>query len=222
MTISKIEHIIEDIRQGKMVILMDDEGRENEGDLVMAAECVSSDDINFMAKNGRGLICLTLTRERCQHLELPLMVQDSSDPYGTNFTVSIEAAKGVTTGISAHDRALTIQTAVKADAIPADLTKPGHIFPLMAREGGVLTREGHTEAGCDLAMLAGYEPASVIVEIMNDDGTMARRPDLDVFSKQHSIKLGLISDLVVYRQALVEHALAKQFAAQNDIPIANC
>ncbi len=222
MTISKIEHIIEDIRQGRMVILMDDEGRENEGDLVMAAECVSSGDINFMAKNGRGLICLTLTQERCRHLELPLMVQDSSDPYGTNFTVSIEAAKGVTTGISAHDRALTIQTAVKADVVPADLTKPGHIFPLMARDGGVLVREGHTEAGCDLAMLAGYEPASVIVEIMNDDGTMARRPDLDVFSKLHNIKLGLISDLVAYRQALVEHALAKQFAAQNDVPIANC
>lgn len=199
MAISSIEAIIEDIRQGKMVILMDDEGRENEGDLVMAAECVTPAHINFMARNACGLICLTLTPERCDQLGLPLMVTNSTDPQGTGFTITIEAASGVTTGISAADRAHTIQTAVRQDAIPSDLTRPGHIFPLRAKPGGVLERDGHTEAGCDLARLAGYEPASVIVEIMNEDGTMARRPDLEIYAQKHGLKLGLISDLIQYR-----------------------
>lgn len=199
MAISNIEDIIEDIRLGKMVILMDDEGRENEGDLVIAAECVTPEHINFMARNACGLICLTLTAKRCEQLDLPIMVENSTDPQGTGFTVSIEAAEGVTTGISAHDRAHTVKTAVRKGAKPSDLTRPGHIFPLKARDGGVLVREGHTEAGCDLASLAGFEPASVIVEIMNEDGTMARRPDLEVFAHTHGLKLGLISDLVDYR-----------------------
>ena len=200
MSISNIEDIITDIRLGKMVILMDDEDRENEGDLVIAAECVAPEHINFMARNACGLICLTLTAERCEQLELPMMVENSTDPQGTGFTITIEAAEGVTTGISAHDRAHTVQTAVRKGAKPADLTRPGHIFPLKARDGGVLVREGHTEAGCDLARLAGFEPASVIVEIMNEDGTMARRPELEIFAKNHGLKLGLISDLVRYRQ----------------------
>ncbi|MBW3694972.1 3,4-dihydroxy-2-butanone-4-phosphate synthase [Vibrio sp. T187] len=202
MAISDIEAIIEDIRLGKMVILMDDEGRENEGDLVMAAECVTPEHINFMARKGCGLICLTLTAERCAQLELPMMVENSTDPQGTGFTVSIEAAEGVTTGISAHDRAHTVLTAIRKNAKPLDLTRPGHIFPLKARDGGVLVREGHTEAGCDLARLAGFEPASVIVEIMNEDGTMARRPDLEVYAQEHGLKLGLISDLVEYRKRI--------------------
>lgn len=206
MAISNIEDIIEDIRMGKMVILMDDEGRENEGDLVMAAECVTPEHINFMARQACGLICLTLTAERCEQLELPIMVENSTDPQGTGFTITIEAAEGVTTGISAHDRAHTVQTAVRKGAKPSDLTRPGHIFPLKARDGGVLTREGHTEAGCDLARLAGFEPASVIVEIMNEDGTMARRPELEVYAQKYNLKLGLISDLVTYRQ-LTEHQL---------------
>lgn len=200
MAISNIEDIIEDIRLGKMVILMDDEGRENEGDLVMAAECVTPEHINFMARKACGLICLTLTAERCEQLGLPMMVENSTDPQGTGFTITIEAAEGVTTGISAHDRAHTVQTAVRKGAKTSDLTRPGHIFPLKARDGGVLVREGHTEAGCDLARLAGFEPASVIVEIMNEDGTMARRPELEVYAQKHDLKLGLISDLVTYRQ----------------------
>lgn len=199
MPISTPQEIIEDIRLGKMVILMDDEDRENEGDLIMAAEHITPEAINFMAKYGRGLICLTMTKSRCEKLGLPPMVQDNNAQYTTNFTVSIEAAEGVTTGISAADRARTVQAAVAKDAKAADLVQPGHIFPLAAQEGGVLTRAGHTEAGCDLARLAGLEPAGVIVEILNDDGTMARRPDLEVFAQKHDIKLGTIADLIEYR-----------------------
>ncbi|OGT19518.1 MAG: 3,4-dihydroxy-2-butanone-4-phosphate synthase [Gammaproteobacteria bacterium RBG_16_57_12] len=199
MKLNSIEEIIDDIRQGRMVILMDDEDRENEGDLIMAAACVRPEDVNFMARYARGLICLTLTRERCEQLRLPLMVSDNNAKHSTNFTVSIEAAAGVTTGISAADRAVTIRAAVAKDATPQDLVQPGHIFPLMAQPGGVLNRAGHTEAGCDLARLAGFEPASVIVEILNEDGSMARRPDLEVFARQHGIRIGTIADLIHYR-----------------------
>jgi 3,4-dihydroxy 2-butanone 4-phosphate synthase/GTP cyclohydrolase II len=178
---------------------MDDEDRENEGDLIMAASKVRAEDINFMARNGRGLICLTLTRKRCEQLRLPLMVSDNNAAYSTNFTVSIEAASGVTTGISAADRAVTVQTAVAPDARPEDVVQPGHIFPIMAQEGGVLTRAGHTEAGCDLARLAGLEPAAVIVEILNEDGSMARRPDLEKVAAEFGIKIGTIADLIRYR-----------------------
>ncbi|MEN8215444.1 MAG: bifunctional 3,4-dihydroxy-2-butanone-4-phosphate synthase/GTP cyclohydrolase II [Pseudomonadota bacterium] len=202
MSLNNIEEIIADIRQGKMVVLMDDEDRENEGDLIMAASQVRAEDINFMARYGRGLICLTLTKERCRQLQLPLMVNENNAAHRTNFTVSIEAAKGVTTGISAADRALTIRAAVAPDAKPSDLVQPGHIFPLMAQPGGVLRRAGHTEAGCDLARLAGLEPTTVIVEILNEDGTMARRPDLEMFAEQHELKIGTIADLIHYR---VEH-----------------
>lgn len=191
--------LIEDLRQGKMIILMDDEDRENEGDLVMVAEQVRPEDINFMATHARGLICLTLSREHCAKLDLPLMVKSNGTAYETNFTVSIEAAEGVTTGISAADRAYTIRTAVSADVKPEDIVQPGHIFPLMAKEGGVLTRAGHTEAGCDLARLAGYSPAATIVEIMNDDGTMARRDDLFKFAAKHDLKIGTIADLIHFR-----------------------
>lgn len=193
------EELIEELHQGRMVVLMDDEDRENEGDLVMAASCVRPEDINFMARYGRGLICLTLTRERCEQLRLPLMVSDTNARQSTNFTVSIEAAKGVSTGISAADRATTIRAAVKRDAVPEDLVQPGHIFPLMAQPGGVLTRAGHTEAGCDLARLAGFEPAAVIVEILAEDGSMARRPELMRFARQHGLKIGTIADLIRYR-----------------------
>ncbi|MDV3238182.1 MAG: 3,4-dihydroxy-2-butanone-4-phosphate synthase [Gammaproteobacteria bacterium] len=199
MPLNTVEELIEDLRQGKMIILMDDEDRENEGDLVMAAAKVRPEDINFMAKYGRGLVCLTLTRERCRQLKLPLMVNDNNSPHSTNFTVSIEAAEGVTTGISAQDRAVTIQAAVAPDARPSDIVMPGHIFPLMAQPGGVLTRAGHTEAGCDLARLAGLEPAAAIVEILNEDGTMARRPDLERFAAEHNLKMGTIADLIHYR-----------------------
>jgi len=199
MALNSVEELIEDLRQGKMIILMDDEDRENEGDLVMAAAKVRPEDINFMAKYGRGLVCLTLTRERCRQLKLPLMVNDNNSPHSTNFTVSIEAAEGVTTGISAQDRAVTIQAAVAPDAKPGDIVMPGHIFPLMAQPGGVLTRAGHTEAGCDLARLAGLEPAAAIVEILNEDGTMARRPDLERFAAEHGLKIGTIADLIEYR-----------------------
>lgn len=194
-----IEEIIDDLRLGKMVIIMDDEGRENEGDLVMAAAFTRPEDINFMARYGRGLICLTLTSERCHQLRLPLMVNENKTTHSTNFTVSIEAASGVTTGISAADRACTIQCAVAANAKPDDLVQPGHIFPLMAQSGGVLNRAGHTEAGCDLARLAGVDPSAVIVEILNEDGSMARRPDLEIFAEQHSLKIGTIADLIHYR-----------------------
>lgn len=199
MALSSIPEIIAEIRNGRMVILMDDEQRENEGDLIMAAALIKADDINFMARYGRGLICLTLTRERCQQLRLPLMVHDTHDKHATNFTVSIEAAHGVTTGISAADRAHTVSTAVALNARPEDLVHPGHIFPLMAQPGGVLTRAGHTEAGCDLARLAGFEPAAVIVEILNDDGTMARRPDLEKFAAHHGLKVSTIAELIHYR-----------------------
>jgi 3,4-dihydroxy 2-butanone 4-phosphate synthase/GTP cyclohydrolase II len=199
MKLNSTSEIIDDLKQGKMVIIMDDEDRENEGDLVMAAECVTAEAVNFMARFGRGLICLTLTDERCKQLRLPLMVSDNQTPYATNFTVSIEASQGVTTGISAADRALTIQAAVNQDAKPEDLVQPGHIFPLKAQAGGVLTRAGHTEAGCDLAQLAGKDPSAVIVEILNEDGSMARRPDLEAFAQTHDLKIGTIADLISYR-----------------------
>ena len=212
-TFSNIEDIIEDVRNGKMVIMVDDEDRENEGDLIMAAEKVRPEDINYMARYGRGLICLTLTRERCAQLRLPLMVEDTDEHHTTNFTVSIEATKGITTGISAHDRAKTVQTAVAKNATPDQLSQPGHIFPIMSQPGGVLTRAGHTEAGCDLARLAGFEAAATIVEILNEDGSMARRPDLESFSKKHNIKIGTIADLIRYRlekERYVERISKKQ------------
>ncbi|MBI5451419.1 MAG: 3,4-dihydroxy-2-butanone-4-phosphate synthase [Gammaproteobacteria bacterium] len=199
MALNSVKELIDDIRQGRMVVLMDDEDRENEGDLVMAAALVRPHDINFMARYARGLICLTLTRERCRQLRLPLMVQDTDARQSTNFTVSIEAAHGVTTGISAADRATTILAAVAPQARPEDVVQPGHVFPLMAQPGGVLTRAGHTEAGSDLARLAGLEPASVIVEILNEDGTMARRDQLEQFARQHGLKIGTIADLIEYR-----------------------
>ncbi|WP_438970686.1 3,4-dihydroxy-2-butanone-4-phosphate synthase, partial [Methylophaga sp.] len=197
--ISPIEEIIDDIRQGKMVVLMDDEDRENEGDLIMAADFITASDINFMAMHARGLICLTLTEERCSQLDLPLMVNKNGAALATNFTVSIEAAEGVTTGISAADRARTVQVAVAQNAQPADIVRPGHVFPLKAQKGGVLARAGHTEAGCDLSRLAGHEPAAVICEIMNDDGSMARLPELIQFAEKHNLKVGTIADLIEYR-----------------------
>jgi 3,4-dihydroxy 2-butanone 4-phosphate synthase/GTP cyclohydrolase II len=199
--------IIDDLRGGRMVILVDEEERENEGDLLMAAEFVTPDAVNFMAKHGRGLICLTLTEERCRQLDLPLMVGENRSRMGTNFTLSIEAATGVTTGISAADRARTVQAAVKKEAKPDDIVQPGHIFPLMAQKGGVLVRAGHTEAGCDLAQLAGLTPAAVICEILKDDGEMARLPDLMEFAAKHKIKIGTIADLIHHRsrtESLVE------------------
>ena len=196
---SDIRDIIADIRDGRMVIIVDDEDRENEGDLIMAASKVRPEDINYMARFGRGLICLTLSRSRCQQLRLPLMVNGTDEQQATNFTVSIEAAEGVTTGISAHDRAHTIRVAVAPEARAEDLRQPGHVFPLMAQPGGVLTRAGHTEAGCDLARLAGLEPAAVIVEILNEDGTMARRPQLEEFARQHGLRIGSIADLIRFR-----------------------
>jgi len=199
MKLNTIDEILVDLRAGRMVIIMDDEDRENEGDLIMGAEFVRAEDVNFMARYARGLICLTLTRDRCRQLRLPLMVSDTHEDHRTNFTLSIEAAEGVTTGISAHDRAQTIRAAVRREAKPEDLRQPGHIFPLMAQAGGVLTRAGHTEAGCDLARLAGLEPAAAIVEILNDDGTMARRPDLETFARHHNLKIGTIADLIRYR-----------------------
>ncbi|MGD8932040.1 MAG: bifunctional 3,4-dihydroxy-2-butanone-4-phosphate synthase/GTP cyclohydrolase II [Chromatiales bacterium] len=199
MALNSTEEIIEDLKQGKMVIIMDDEDRENEGDLLMAAESVTPDAINFMARYGRGLICLTLTKQRCSQLRLPLMVPIDDKLTSTNFTVSIEAADGVTTGISAADRATTVLAAVAPDAKPQDLVQPGHIFPLMAQPGGVLVRAGHTEAGCDLTRLAGMSPAAVIVEILNEDGSMARRSDLELFAERHGLKIGTIADLIQYR-----------------------
>lgn len=209
MNLNSIEEIIDDIRQGKMVILMDDEDRENEGDLIIAAERVRTEDINFMATNARGLICLTLTQERCEFLKLPLMVGQNNTPFNTNFTVSIEAASGVTTGISAADRARTVQVAVSKDSNADDIIQPGHIFPIMAQPGGVLRRAGHTEAGCDLARLGGYSPAAAIVEIMNEDGSMARRKDLEQFADKHEIKIGTIVDLIHYRIAN-EHTVIRR------------
>ncbi len=216
--LNSIDEILTELRAGRMVVIMDDEDRENEGDLLMAADCVQPEDINFMARFGRGLICLTLTRERCAQLRLPLMVSETDISLRTNFTLSIEAAEGVTTGISAHDRAHTVRTAVRADAQPADLRQPGHVFPIMSQPGGVLTRAGHTEAGCDLARLAGFSPASVIVEIMNDDGTMARRPQLEAFARRHQLKIGTIADLIRYRlqtersvERIAEQTVATEF-----------
>jgi 3,4-dihydroxy 2-butanone 4-phosphate synthase/GTP cyclohydrolase II len=200
-TLASISELIADFKAGRMVVLVDDEDRENEGDLVMAASCVSADAINFMAKHGRGLICLTLTEQRCEQLNLKLMVNDNRSSHGTAFTVSIEAATGVTTGISAADRARTIAVAVDQHAKPHDLVQPGHIFPLKAQPGGVLARAGHTEAGCDLAQLSGLEPAAVICEILKDDGSMARLPDLFEFAAQHGLKIGSIADLIKYRSA---------------------
>jgi len=197
--LDSIETIVAAIGAGEMVVILDDEDRENEGDLVMAATKVRAEDVNFMARYGRGLICLTLTRERCEQLRLPLMVSNTDVSQTTNFTISIEAAEGVTTGISAHDRARTVLAAVTPEAKPSDLRQPGHIFPLMAQPGGVLTRAGHTEAGCDLARLAGLTPAAVIVEILNDDGAMARRDDLLRFARRHKLKIGTIADLIEYR-----------------------
>ncbi len=197
--ISPVEDIVADMRAGRIVILVDEEDRENEGDLVLAADHVTPDAINFMARFGRGLICLTLTKDRCERLNLPPMVPRNGTKMGTAFTVSIEAAEGVTTGISAADRARTVQVAVAANAQAADLVQPGHIFPLQAVEGGVLMRAGHTEAGCDLAAMAGCTPAAVICEIMKDDGTMARLPDLQLFAAEHGLKIGTIADLIEHR-----------------------
>ncbi|MES2878900.1 MAG: bifunctional 3,4-dihydroxy-2-butanone-4-phosphate synthase/GTP cyclohydrolase II [Pseudomonadota bacterium] len=207
VAISPVEDIVADMRTGRMVILVDEEDRENEGDLVLAADHVTADAVNFMARFGRGLICLTLTRERCERLRLPPMTAVNGDKKGTAFTVSIEAAEGVTTGISAADRARTIQAAVAKNAKPDDLVQPGHIFPLQAVEGGVLMRAGHTEAGCDLAAMAGCSPAAVICEVMKDDGTMARLPDLQLFAAEHGLKIGTIADLIEHRsrvESLVE------------------
>jgi 3,4-dihydroxy 2-butanone 4-phosphate synthase/GTP cyclohydrolase II len=197
--ISPVQEIIEEIRAGRMVVLVDEEDRENEGDLVFAAEFVTAEKINFMAKHGRGLICLTLTEAHCRQIDLPLMVRENGLPLATNFTLSIEAATGVTTGISAADRARTVQVAADKNAKPSDIVQPGHIFPLRAQNGGVLVRAGHTEAGCDLAELAGLTPASVICEILKDDGEMARLPDLIVYAKQHGLKIGTIADLIEHR-----------------------
>ena len=199
--ISPIESILQDFAAGKMVILVDDEARENEGDLLIAAESITPDHINFMATHGRGLICLSLSEQRCKMLQLPLMVRENTSPYSTAFTVSIEAAKDVSTGISAADRATTVRAAVSPDAQPSDLVTPGHIFPVISEPGGVLTRAGHTEAGSDLAKLCGFEPASVLCAILNSDGTMARLGDLAQFSKIHNIKIGTIADLIRYRLA---------------------
>lgn len=199
VAISPVEDIVADMKAGRMVILVDEEDRENEGDLVLAADHVTPEAINFMARFGRGLICLTLTRERCERLQLPPMVPRNGTKMGTAFTVSIEAAEGVTTGISAADRARTVQVAVAPNARAADLVQPGHIFPLQAVEGGVLMRAGHTEAGCDLAAMAGCSPAAVICEIMKDDGTMARLPDLQLFAAEHGLKIGTIADLIEHR-----------------------
>ncbi len=198
------EEIVADLRDGRMVIIMDDEARENEGDLIMAAGRARASDVNFMARYGRGLICLTLTGQRCEQLRLPLMVSETDRRRVTNFTLSIEAAEGITTGISAHDRARTIRAAVAPDAKPEDLQQPGHVFPLRAQPGGVLTRAGHTEAGCDLVRLAGFEPAAMIVEILNEDGSMARRDDLLRFARRHDLKIGTIADLISYRLAKEE------------------
>lgn len=215
---ASIEQILADYKQGKMIILMDDENRENEGDLIIPAAAVTKEDINFMATHGRGLICLTLTQERCKQLNLPLMVSQNNDANGTNFTISIEAVEGVTTGISAADRAKTVLDAVAKDAKPSDIVQPGHIFPLMAQPGGVLIRAGHTEAGCDLARLAGFEPASVIVEILNEDGSMARRSDLEIFAEKHQLKWGTIEDLISYRvrnEKTIERINERQFKTKH-------
>ncbi len=207
MPIAPVPELVAELAAGRMVILVDEEDRENEGDLILAADLVTPEAINFMARFGRGLICLTLTRDRCERLRLPPMTPHNGAAHGTAFTVSIEAAEGVTTGISAADRARTVRAAVARDARPADLVQPGHIFPLQAQDGGVLMRAGHTEAGCDLAAMAGAAPAAVICEIMNDDGTMARLPDLERFAAEHRLKIGTIADLIAFRsqnESLIE------------------
>jgi len=211
--ISPVQEIIEEIRAGRMVVLVDEEDRENEGDLVFAAEFVTPEKINFMARHGRGLICLTLTEAHCKQIDLPLMVRENGLPLATNFTLSIEAASGVTTGISAADRSRTVQVASARNARPSDIVQPGHIFPLRAQNGGVLVRAGHTEAGCDLAQLAGLTPASVICEILKDDGEMARLPDLLVYARQHGLKIGTIADLIEHRsqnEKLVERVARRK------------
>ena len=208
MSFASIPELLEELRAGRMVVIVDDEDRENEGDLIMAAELVRPADINFMVTHARGLVCLSLTRERCRQLGLNPMVRDNTSPHHTNFTVSIEAAEGVTTGISAYDRAHTVRTAVRPDARPADLAQPGHIFPLTAQPGGVLSRAGHTEAASDLALLAGFEPAGVLVEILNPDGSMARRPELEAFARAHGLKMGSIEDLIRHRLA-TEHTVER-------------
>ena len=210
MPISPVPELVAELAAGRMVILVDEEDRENEGDLVLAADHVTPEAINFMAKFGRGLICLTLSRERCEALQLPPMAPRNGTKHGTAFTVSIEAATGVTTGISAADRARTVQAAVAKGAKASDLVQPGHIFPLQAQDGGVLMRAGHTEAGCDLSQMAGLSPASVICEIMKDDGTMARLPDLELFAQEHGLKIGTIADLIEYRSR--NESLVKQVA----------
>ena len=217
MTTAPIPELVAELAAGRMVILVDEEDRENEGDLVMAADHVTPEAINFMAKFGRGLICLTLTRERCERLQLPLMAVRNNAQHGTAFTVSIEAATGVSTGISAADRARTVQAAVRRDAKASDLVQPGHIFPLQAHDGGVLMRAGHTEAGCDLAAMAGLSPASVICEVMNDDGTMARLPDLMAFGREHGLKIGTIASLIEHRsrhETLIERAGGRKMLTQ--------
>jgi len=199
MRFATTSELLDELRAGRMVVVVDDEDRENEGDLIMAAELVTPLAINFMITHARGLVCLAMTPEQCSQLELPPMVRDNTSRYRTAFTVSIEAAHGVTTGISAHDRAQTIRTAVRRDAVPADLARPGHVFPLMAQAEGVLARAGHTEAACDLARLAGLQPAGVLVEILDSDGGMARRPQLDTFARAHGLKLGSVEDLIRHR-----------------------
>ena len=220
MPFNTIPEILEDIRAGRMVVMLDDEDRENEGDLIMAAQMVRPQDVNFMTREARGLLCLTLTEQRTRQLGLHPMVSDNTALHHTNFTVSIEAAEGVTTGISAQDRARTVQVAVKSDAKPQDLAQPGHIFPLTAQSGGVLTRAGHTEAGCDLAALAGLEPSAVLIEILHEDGSMARRPELEVFAAKHGLKIGSIAALIRYRletektvQRVHEEAVETEFGA---------
>ena len=213
MSISNTKEIVAELRAGRMVILVDEEDRENEGDLVLAADFVTPEAINFMAKYARGLVCLTLTEERCRRLGLTQMARDNRSQFSTAFTMSIEAAEGVTTGISAHDRARTIQVAVAKNAKAEDIVQPGHVFPIMAKLGGVLVRAGHTEAGCDLAELAGLTPASVICEIMKDDGTMARLPDLVDFAQHHGLKIGTIADLIHYRsqnESIVERMAERE------------
>ena len=215
MAISPVPELIAELAAGRMVILVDEEDRENEGDLVLAADHVSPEAINFMARYGRGLICLTLTRERCERLQLPPMTARNGAQHGTAFTVSIEAAEGVTTGISAADRSRTVQAAVAREAVASDLVQPGHIFPLQAQDGGVLMRAGHTEAGCDLSVMAGLSPASVICEIMKDDGQMARLPDLEIFAKEHRLNIGTIADLIEYRsrnETLIERIGQRRLA----------
>ena len=211
-SIASTEEIIAEMRAGRMVILVDEEDRENEGDLVLAAEHVTPEAINFMAKHARGLVCLTLTEARCKQIGVAQMARDNKSQFSTAFTVSIEAAVGVTTGISAHDRSRTVQAAVARNAVPEDIVQPGHVFPSTAKPGGVLVRAGHTEAGCDLAQMAGLEPSSVICEILTDDGSMARLPDLMIFAQEHGLKIGTIADLIHYRsrnETLVERTFSK-------------